>query len=123
MIISQLTLTRHRRIVNNMKEKYTDNWDAGEYKCSKCGHPLFESDAKFKSGTQWPSFRKAMEGAVDTKPDSSHGMIRTELVCKNCGEHLGHVFDDGKVCGDSHDEAGKRFCILSEALDFEGKSV
>lgn len=100
-------------------EKFTDFFEAGVYKCKKCGAPLFDSDSKFKSGTIWPSFRKTVPDTVGEKLDESHGMIRTEIVCKNCGEHLGHVFPDGKECGDTHPEAGKRFCILSDALEFK----
>lgn len=104
-----------------MGERYTDFWEEGMYTCARCGHPLFASEAKFKSGTQWPSFRKAMPEAVTTKPDDSLGMERTELLCANCRQHLGHVFDDGRLSGDTHPEAGKRYCILSDALDFQEK--
>jgi len=99
------------------EEKYTDFWEEGMYKCAKCGTNLFESGAKFKSGTIWPSFRKARN--VSTKPDDSYGMNRTEALCLKCGEHLGHVFDDGEIVGDIHPEAGQRYCILSDALEFE----
>lgn len=101
-----------------MPEHYTDFWEVGAYHCAQCGHPLFESETKFKSGTQWPSFRKVMPGATATQSDHSLGMERTELLCANCRQHLGHVFDDGKSSGDTHPEAGKRYCILSDALDF-----
>lgn len=102
-------------------EPYTDHWEKGMYKCPKCGQTLFESDTKFKSGTRWPSFRKAIPGAVSTKPDNSFGMERTEILCAKCGNHLGHVFDDGRSCGDSHPEAGMRYCVLSSALKFDQK--
>lgn len=102
-----------------MEEKYTNFWGKGMYKCANCGETLFESDAKFKSGTEWPSFREAMEGKIITKEDHSLGMERTEIVCAKCGDHLGHVFDDGKLLGDSHFKAGKRFCVLSDSLEFE----
>lgn len=101
------------------EEHYTDFWGTGMYKCKKCGTQLFESGAKFKSGTIWPSFRKAIKGNVSTRPDDSHGMHRTEVLCTKCGEHLGHVFDDGKIVGDTHSEAGQRYCVLSDALDFK----
>ena len=104
-----------------MTEIYKHHSEKGMYKCSKCGNKLFSSDAKFDSGTAWPSFRKAEKEGVSTKDDFSLGMRRTELLCKKCQHHLGHVFDDGKMCGDSHKEAGKRFCILSSALKFEEK--
>lgn len=102
-----------------VEERYTDFWGDGIYKCTKCGTSLFESDSKFKSGTIWPSFRKAMPGSVLTKPDDSVGMHRTEISCGKCGEHLGHVFDDGKLVGDTHPEAVQRYCVLSDALEFE----
>ncbi|QQG38987.1 MAG: peptide-methionine (R)-S-oxide reductase MsrB [Candidatus Woesearchaeota archaeon] len=103
------------------KEIYKNNWEKGVYKCSKCKHPLFKSDDKFDSGTRWPSFRKSVKEGVATKQDTSFFMVRTELLCKKCKQHLGHVFDDGKIVGDKHPEAGKRFCILSSALKFESK--
>lgn len=103
-----------------MDEKYTDFWKGGEYLCSKCGNKLFESNDKFKSGTIWPSFRKtALPGSVAEKEDLSHGMVRTEVVCSKCGEHLGHVFPDGHALGDKDPEAGLRYCILSDCLDFK----
>ena len=103
-------------------EKYKDHWQKGRYKCSNCGQSLFDSESKFNSGTPWASFRKAAAGAINTQPDHSHGMVRTELLCSQCQQHLGHVFDDGQLCGDTHPEAGQRFCILSEALEFEHES-
>lgn len=102
------------------QEQYTDFWEKGAYKCKNCGTVLFESGDKFKSGTIWPSFRKAMRGSVSTRPDDSLGMQGTELICSKCGEHLGHVFDDGKLIGDTHPDSGKRFCILSDCLEFSG---
>ena len=82
-----------------MKEVYKNNWEKGVYKCSKCGHKLFSSSDKFDSGTRWPSFRKDMKGGTSTKKDLSFLMIRTELLCNKCRQHLGHVFKDGKACG------------------------
>ncbi len=101
------------------QEKFTDFWEKGEFKCSKCRSELFDSDSKFKSGTAWPSFREAKKGAIKTKSDTSFGMLRTEILCVKCGQHLGHVFDDGKICGDTDPKAGKRFCVLSDSLKFE----
>ena len=74
-----------------MEERYKNHWDEGMYVCSKCGNRLFSSDAKFNSGTQWPSFRKTMANSVKTRDDYSLGMHRTELVCSKCEEHLGHT--------------------------------
>lgn len=102
-----------------MQEPYTNFWKDGLYYCGKCQTPLFASDAKFKSGTIWPSFRKALDGAIETRPDYTHGMIRTEVICTTCQNHLGHVFTDGRICGDTHPEAGLRYCILSNALQFQ----
>jgi peptide-methionine (R)-S-oxide reductase len=87
----------------------------GTYRCRACGNALFASDAKFDSGTGWPSFDKAIEGAVEQHVDTSHGMRRVETVCARCGSHLGHVFDDGPT------ETGKRYCINSVCLDLEEK--
>ena len=75
--------------------KYWNNHETGMYRCSNCGQPLFNSQDKFDSGTGWPSFTKpASSTAVEEKADESHGMVRDEIVCKHCGAHLGHVFDD-----------------------------
>lgn len=102
-----------------MKEKFTDFWEKGMYKCANCGEMLFESEAKFKSGTEWPSFRESLHGKIIIKEDRSLGMERMEIICAKCGTHLGHIFDDGKLLGDKHLKAGKRFCVLSDSLDFE----
>ena len=93
---------------------YTDTKREGVYRCAGCGTELFRSDAKFDSGSGWPSFLEPSEvDAVETRLDSSHGMSRTEVLCATCGGHLGHVFDDGPK------PTGKRFCINSCALDLE----
>ena len=85
----------------------------GTYTCAACGNPLFSSDAKFESGTGWPSFDQAIAGAVKQVVDNAHGMSRTEIICARCGSHLGHVFDDGPT------KTGKRFCLNSVCLDLE----
>ena len=93
--------------------------DAGIYRCRACGEPLFESDKKFDAGCGWPSFDRPLENtALQEIRDTSHGMIRTEVTCRKCGGHLGHVFPDGPT------DTGLRYCInsLSIKLDSEKKS-
>lgn len=88
----------------------------GTFCCAGCGNPLFQSGEKFESGTGWPSFDAPIEGAVGTSIDTSHGMIREEVHCANCGSHLGHVFPDGPP------PTGLRFCINGVALTFEAEA-
>lgn len=97
--------------------KYTDEHTEGMYKCAICGNDLFSSDTKFESGTGWPSFTepKNLEN-IEIKEDGSLGMSRAEVLCKKCGAHLGHVFDDGPA-----EKGGKRFCINSVCLNLEEK--
>lgn len=98
--------------------KYWDDHSKGVYKCAACGAMLFSSDTKFDSGTGWPSFTEPANLAnVELRPDTNYGMSRTEVVCKNCGAHLGHVFDDGPA-----DKGGKRYCINSVCLALEKKA-
>lgn len=85
----------------------------GTYRCAACGNALFASTAKFESGTGWPSFDEALPGAVKLQEDNSHNMHRTEVICANCGSHLGHVFNDGPTA------TGKRYCLNSVCLDLE----
>ncbi|MFX0078354.1 MAG: peptide-methionine (R)-S-oxide reductase MsrB [Candidatus Hermodarchaeota archaeon] len=95
--------------------KYWKHKEKGTYKCAGCGVELFSSDTKFDSGCGWPSFYDALDkDKIEEKTDLSHGMRRTEVLCKNCGGHLGHVFDDGP-----RDQTGLRYCINSVSLDFE----
>ena len=97
--------------------KYVDNHEKGMFKCAVCGTELFSSDTKFDSGTGWPSFTEPANLAnVELKTDSSFGMNRTEVICKTCGAHLGHVFDDGPT-----EKGGKRYCINSVCLELEKK--
>jgi peptide-methionine (R)-S-oxide reductase len=98
--------------------EYVDNHDSGMFKCRVCGQELFSSDTKFESGTGWPSFTEPSNlEHVELRDDSSLGMTRTEVICKNCGSHLGHLFDDGPA-----DKGGKRYCINSACLILDKKT-
>ena len=95
--------------------EYWDNHDDGVFRCAACGAELFDSTTKFESGSGWPSFTEPkVAEAIEARRDISHGMIRTEVVCRRCGGHLGHVFEDGPA-----DQGGLRYCINSAALDLE----
>lgn len=88
-----------------------DMHEQGQFACAACGQMLFSSEAKFDSGTGWPSFDQALPGAIKYISDNSHNMQRTEVVCSACGSHLGHVFDDGPK-----QTTGQRFCINGSCL-------
>ena len=94
--------------------EYNLHFEDGVYRCAACDAALFNSESKFESHCGWPSFDKAMgDSTVVERLDKSHGMVRTEILCANCGGHLGHVFNDGPT------ETGMRYCINSGSLDFE----
>ena len=103
--------------------EYLNHHDDGTYTCAACGAVLFDSGQKFESGSGWPSFADAWEGAVKFAPDNSQGMQRTEVTCANCGSHLGHVFDDGPETVGGKETNGKRYCINSCALRFKPTSA
>lgn len=117
-----LTPEQHEVLRNKGTEapftgEFVDKHDDGMYTCVACGNPLFSSSTKFESGSGWPSFYDvATKGNVLLLDDNSHGMKRTEVVCTNCGGHLGHVFTDGP-----RDKTGLRYCINSCALNFKPK--
>ena len=111
----QYKILRERGTEAPFTGEYVHEKADGTYACAACGNPLFDSTAKFDSGTGWPSFDQALPSAVETHVDNDHGMVRTEITCARCGSHLGHIFDDGPT------DTGKRYCINSVCLDLEEK--
>ncbi len=106
-------VTRHAATERPFTGKYADHYKDGVYHCICCDKALFASSTKFDAGCGWPSFDQAIaEGAVAIRRDTSHGMVRTEALCADCGAHLGHLFDDGPT------ETGLRYCMNSASLNF-----
>ena len=112
----QYKVLRHKGTETPFSGKFYKNFESGMYECAACGNPLFSSDTKFDSDCGWPSFDKELKSEnIELVEDASHGMVRTEVLCKNCGGHLGHLFNDGPT------KTGLRYCVNSFSLNFKLK--
>lgn len=113
----QYAVMREKGTEARMSSAYVHEKGSGTYMCAACGNPLFASDAKFDSGSGWPSFDTAIPGAVEEIADDSHGMHRVEVVCARCKSHLGHIFNDGPTA------TGNRYCMNGVCLDLQKKDT
>ncbi len=113
----QYRILREKGTERPFTSKLEENYDGGLYTCAACGNELFSSEGKFDSGCGWPSFFEALDPTkIVTNTDTSHGMVRTEIMCARCGGHLGHVFNDGPT-----DKTGLRYCVNGKSLNFQKK--
>lgn len=112
----QFRVLREKGTESPNSGKYNLHFQNGAYHCAACHQKLFKSDQKFESDCGWPSFDDAIEGSIEYVQDRSYGMMRTEVLCSNCGSHLGHLFDDGPT------KTGQRYCVNSASIEFESKT-